>query len=81
MGRIATAGLVVANAAVSSAFMTGPALPMARSSAVRASASRQPLRMVATPPLVPPGGKEPGMGDEELWKGTETVEKELVSVS
>jgi hypothetical protein len=37
--------------------------------------------MVATPPLVPPGGKEPGMGDEELWKGTETVEKELVSVS
>ena len=73
--RNVVAGLVMANVGLASAFTSAP-LPMgtARASHRGAAASRQPLRMVATPPLQPPGSME----DPSVWKGTESPERELV---
>lgn len=81
MGRTAAAGMIIANAGLASAFMPGPALPMARGANARvgAAAARRPLNMVAIPPIQAPGS--PGSGDDSsLWKGTENLERELVRV-
>jgi len=74
---VAAAALLAGNAAVCSGF-TAPSLPM-QTARLSASAARhtssQPLRMVATPPLQPPGKS---IDDPSVWEGTKNVNRELL---
>jgi hypothetical protein len=70
---------VVVNAAVCGAFMT-PSAPFSLASRRPAYSARSPLRMVASPPMVPPGDSAAPSPDPEdpQWKGTTHLDRQLV---
>jgi hypothetical protein len=70
---------VILNAAVCSAFVA-PAAPFGIANRRPVPSVRSPLRMVASPPLVPPGDSASPAPDPEdpKWKGTSNVDRQLV---